>query len=355
MNNENNDLQNVNPTIVPEEAQPVAPETPVVEEPTPVVEAAPEVVAETPVVEPTPEVVAETPAPVMEPTPEVTPEVAPEVVAPEAPVVEPTPTVEPAPTAEPAPAIEPVPAAEPTPETPAEAPKKSSLPIIIIVVVVLIGLGVGLYFMLGKKDEPTTPTPDSNNTSQKTDTNENATKFLSLANKYVDAVDQLWSSDKMVCQDAVDQTKELKPSELSDSDSYGGPAYYYVFIDTANTDEMKLDVDDNTAVSGWIRIGKTDKSYYVALSDGKNYIVDTGTEFGTKSTALTAKDVVTNGNGNLYQYKSGEVIGSNTDGKGWGIGDYAIITDGDDSNDGIYMDNGPKTSGWTPFCSNVTE
>ena len=80
-------------------------------------------------------------------------------------------------------------------------------------------------------------------------------------------------------------------------------------------------------------------------------LVDTGTEFGTKTTELKESDVITTGNGSNYQYKNGEVFGSNTEGKGWGIGDYKVSTDGDESNDGIYMSNGPKTSGWTPFCS----
>ena len=52
---------------------------------------------------------------------------------------------------------------------------------------------------------------------------------------------------------------------------------------------------------------------------------------------------------------NGEIFGSNTEGNGLGIGDYILLTDGDDSNDGIYMSNGKKTSGWTPFCSNVLE
>ena len=118
---------------------------------------------------------------------------------------------------------------------------------------------------------------------------------------------------------------------------------------------MKLDVENNTPVSGWVRVGKTDNSYYVALSDGTNYIVDKGPEFGIKSTDLTIKDVVTTGNGSNYQYINGEIFSSNTDDNGWGIGDSKVLSDDDESNDGIYISKGKKTSGNTPYCSNIVE
>ena len=234
-----------------------------------------------------------------------------------------------------------------------EAPKKNNLVIIIAVIVVLVAIVCGLIFMLGgsKENESGNNSNESNEGSSSVATQ---TEFLTIANKYVAAVEKLWTSDSMVCQDAKDSSLVVKPSELSATDKYEGDASYYVFINTADSTEMKLDVDNQKAVAGWVRIRKSDNSYYVALSDGTNYIIDTGTKMGTPFTSLTASDVVTTGNGSNYQYMNGEIFGSNTDGNGWGIGDYAISTDGDSTNDGIYMSNGKKTGGYTPYCSNAS-
>ena len=227
---------------------------------------------------------------------------------------------------------------------------KSPVTAIVIVLLLLVGVGVGVFLATTKnkeKENTVVEQPVQNTQAQE--------EFLALANKYVTAVSGLWNDDAMVCQDAVKKEETLKPSALASKDSFEGDAFYYVFINTKDSNEMKLNVDDTRAVAGWIRIGKADNSYYVALSDGTNYIVDKGTEFGVKSTDLTINDVVTTGSGSNYQYMDGEIFGSNTDGNGWGIGDYAISTDGDDTNDGLYMSNGKKDSGWTPFCSNVEE
>ena len=350
--NENNDLNNVEPTV----ENPVAPE--VTETPAPA--AAPELTQ--PEVPATPEAAV---------TPEVpaTPEVAttPEVAAPAPEVTQAVVAENPAPApVEAAPAVEPAqPAAPVTPEAQPTAPvggdpmavttepPKKKVPVLVIIAI-LMAIFAAVYFLFLKKDEEPAPepTPVENNTVAEPTKEE---KFVELAGKYVKAVEDLWTTDKMVCQNPSNTNETLKPSELSSTDSWGGPAYYYVFIDTAASDEMKLDVDDKTAVAGWVRIGKTDNSYYVALSDGTNYIVDKGTDegMGIKSSALTAKDVVTTGNGNNYQYKNGEIFGSQTDGKGWGIGDSVVLADDDKSNDGIYMSNGKKTGGYTPFCSNI--
>ena len=221
-----------------------------------------------------------------------------------------------------------------------------------MITILLIGIFLIVFFLFcsSNKNNPVPNNVPANNSAVSVET-----EFLTLANKYVAAVNKLWTSDSMECQNAVDQTEILKPSNLSDIDAYGGSAFYYVFINTKDENEMKLDVDDQRSVAGWVRIKKSDNSYYIALSDGKNYIVDRGTEFGISSSNLSEKDVVTTGNGYNYQYMNGEIFGSNTEGNGWGIGDYILLTDGDDSNDGIYMSNGKKTSGWTPFCSNVLE
>ena len=247
---------------------------------------------------------------------------------------------------------------QPTMETPTmvetqpqmtETPKKNNNNLIIILAVVVIlavAIAGGFFLFGGTNENEQTPQQPTNN-------NEEEKAFLALAGKYVDAVAELWESDKMVCQNATNATEMLKPSELSTSDAYGGPAYYYVFINTKDDTEMKLDVDDSTDVAGWVRIGKTDSSYYVALSDGTTYIVDKGTEEGEKFSNLTVKDVFTKGNGNNYQYFNGEIYGSNTDGNGWGIGDSVVLNDDDDTNDGIYMSNGKKTGGYTPFCNNI--
>ena len=234
-----------------------------------------------------------------------------------------------------------------------EAPKakNNSLLIVLIAVILLAGVGAGVYLIMQNNEKESTPTvPVEDNTPVAKTAEE---EFLALANEYVSAVDALWTNDSMVCQNATNQEELLKPSALSVTDAYNGNAFYYVFINTKDDSEMKLDVVTDKDVAGWIRIGKADNSYYVALSDGVNYIVDTGTEFGKASTALTIDDVVTTGNGANYQYMDGQIFGSNTDGNGWGIGDYLVLTDDDDTNDGIYMTNGKKDAGWTPFCSNV--
>ena len=226
--------------------------------------------------------------------------------------------------------------------------KKNNLIIIIMaaVALLLVVCGIVLSFLGNSKENEVTPAPApvANRAQQ---------KFLDLASEYVEAASSLWSSDNVLCQNATNPSEVLKPSQLSSVDAYSGPAYYYLFIDTSATDEIKLDVDNSRAVSGWVRIGKSDNSYYVALSDGVNYIIDKGTEFGVLFNNLTVDDVNTNGNGSFYQYRNGEIFGSNTDGNGWGIGDVSLLTDGDDSNDGIYMSNGKKTAGYTPFCVNV--
>ena len=340
MNNENNEVNSIQnqeaPTVIPE---PTTPEvTPIVEAPV------------------TPEVTPVVTGPSM---PDVTP------MAPQTPVPEVNPLMSnpmpsmPDATSMPNTTI--TPSAEPgsTAPTTEEPKKKNNLVLIIIIAVVLIGLCVGIILIVsGSKKEESKPNDNDKSGEKETkpaETSKVESDFLALANKYVEAVDKMWKADLMTCQDGQDQTKSLKPSELSATDAYGGNAFYYVFINTKDDTEMKLDVDSDKDVAGWIRVGKADNSYYVALSDGTNYIVDKGMEFGIKSTELKESDVVTKGNGNNYQYMNGQIFGSNSEGNGWGIGDYKISTDDDDTNDGIYMTNGLKTAGWTPFCSNVQE
>ena len=189
------------------------------------------------------------------------------------------------------------------------------------------------------------------------DSKNEASEFLALANKYASEVEKLWTSDSMLCQDSINPNNYLKPSKLSSKDKYEGPALYYVFINTLDSSEIKLDVDSDKDVAGWVRINKETNSFYVALSDGTNYILDKGNqrgaEFGTPYNSLKEKDVITTGNGANYQYFNGEIFGSSTDGNGWGIGDYKVLSDDDKSNDGIYMSNGKKTGGYTPFCKNI--
>lgn len=354
MNNESNETNNV---VQPDVAAPAAvptenpvPEVAPVEAPVEAPVAAP---VEAPVEAPAPEVPAsplvDTPAPVQEAAPEVAPVEAPAPEVPVSPLVE---TPAPAVTPEVTPMDNPGMGAQPTPTE--EPKKKNNLLIIIIVAVVLIGAGIGLYFALsGKDDEPEEPTPTP---TPKEDTpTAEQTAFYELAGKYVAAVEELWTNDKMVCQDAADTTKELKPTELSDKDSYGGDAYYYVFINTKDDTEFKLNVETTKDVAGWVRIGKADKNYYVALSDGTNYIIDPGTDpgKGIAFSTLTAKKVVTNGNGSNYQYMDTQIIGSNTDGEGWGIGDWKLLSDDDESNNDIYSIFGNKTSGYTPYCKSA--
>ena len=373
MNYDNNDSSNMEPAVapvVPEEAQtPVA--EPVVEasvEPTPVVEATP-AVETAPVEEPTVE-----PAPVVEtPVEEAAPAVEP--------TVEPAPAVEP--TVEPAPAVDMpadpgMPSVEPTPmpgdvppvNPPMDGPmmggtepmpgtepeKKNNTPIIIaIVAIVVIGLGVGAYFIFSGKDEEPAPTPTNNTTVDDSKEKE----FLALANKYVDAAKEMWTGETVICQDLTkpkstkkDNTDfEMgKPTTLPDADSWGGNASYYFFIDTNKDDEINFGISNSTKVAGWVRVIKKTGEYYVALSDGTNYIIDKGTDFDFKASEVTTKDVHTDGNGYSYQYYDGNIYGSATDGEGWGIGDYQIILDGDDTNNGSYLTWGPKSGGMTPYC-----
>ena len=357
MNNENNEMnplgQNLNPAPMPG----VAPVTPA---------PMPEVAPVTPA--PMPEVAPVTPAPMPEAAPVAPapmPEVAPVTPAPmpEAAPVTPTPMPETAPVA-PAqagmPTSEMTPTMGPNPAQPVspEEPKKNNMVLIIVIVaVVLIGAGVGLYFILSGKDDKNNDTSNSNNNANNTQpaaSTSKQTEFLNLANKYVAAVDKMWKEDNMVCENATDFTQFLKPSELSDKDQYQGSADYYVFINTVDESEMKIDVDDNTPVAGWIRINKESGNYYVALSDGTNYIVDAGYRVNKPtSTELTANDVIITGNGSNYQYYGGLILGQATNSDAWGVGDYKIMTDGDDTNNGIYNQQGPKTGSYTAYCTNI--
>ena len=357
MNNENNNLgQNLNPASMPEqtpvtpvpmpEVTPVAPAP--MPEPTPV---APAPMPEAPVAPaPMPEApVAPTPMPAAPVAP------APMPAAPVAPAPMPETPVSPAPTSEMTPTMGPNPMQSATPEEPKK--KNNMVLIIVIVAVVLIGVGVGLYFILSGKDDKNNDTSNSNNNTNNTQPSASTSKqteFLNLANKYVAAVDKMWKEDKMVCENATDFTQFLKPSELSVKDQYKGSADYYVFINTVDESEMKIDVDDNTPVAGWIRINKESGNYYVALSDGTNYIVDAGYKVNKPtSTELTANDVITTGNGSNYQYYGGLILGHATNSDAWGVGDYKIMTDGDDTNDGIYSQQGPKTGSYTAYCTNI--
>ena len=366
MNYDSNDSSNMEPTVapvVPEEAQtPVA--EPVVEasvEPTPAVEATP-----SPVVEPTVEAAPAAEMPVEAPAVEPVAEPAPAVDMPADPVmpsVEPTPMpdVVPAPMPGDVPPVNPpmdgpmMGGPEPMPGT--EPAKKNNTPVIIaIVAIVVIGLGVGAYFMFGGKEEEPTPVNPTNNTTEE---NTKEKEFLALVNKYVDAAKEMWTGETVLCQDPTKpkSTKKdnkdfemVKPTALPDADSWGGNASYYLFIDTNKSDEINFGVSDSTKVAGWVRVIKKTGEYYIALSDGTNYVLDKGTDFDFKASDLTTTDVHTDGNGNSYQYFDGEIFGSGTDGNGWGIGDYAIIRDGDDTNNGNFMTNGKKDGGFTPFC-----
>ena len=363
MNNENNEMNNMEPTMTPTEVPgtdaPVTPTTSEIPQENPVLEQTPEE-APTIVLGQEQAAAPEEAAPV-EPTPAV--EAAPVESAPEVvPQPEVTPTVEPAPEMAPTePVVAPTmegPAMGEQPVNPEEPKKKNTLLIVIIAVVVLAGIAAGVYFGF-LKDEKGDNSGDKDKSGEKQDktpTEDPSSKeFLELAGKYVDAVKALWTSDGMTCQDALDQTLNKIPSQLSDTDSYSGPAYYYVFINTADATEMKLNVESTRAVAGWVRIGKKDNSYYVALSDGTYYIVDKGTENNVPFSSITSKDVVKTGNGNNYQYYNGVIYGSDTDGQGWGIGDYVNMTDGDDTNNGKYMSNGPKDGGYTPYCTIAAE
>ena len=386
MNNENNGMnnlgQNLNPAPMPEQ-------TPITPAPVSEVPVAPAPVLENPV---GPVGMASTPAPTPAPMPEAPVAQAPVLENPVGPVgiaSTPTPTpapmpaapVAPAPVLEnpvgpvgmastPAPTPAPMPAAPtsemaPTmganstqPVTSEETKKKNNMVLIIVIVaVVLIGAGVGLYFILSGNEDKNNDTSNQNNNNANNNqpaSNDKQTEFLNLANKYVSAVDKMWKEDKMICENATDFSQFLKPSELSTKDQYQGSADYYVFINTVDESEMKIDVDDNTAVAGWIRINKESGKYYVALSDGTNYIVDAGYRVNKpSSTELTANDVITTGNGSNYQYYGGLILGHATNSDAWGVGDYKIMTDGDDTNDGIYSQQGPKTGSYTAYCTNI--
>ena len=329
MNNEN-EMNNMEPTVAPSVPDPVGPNPmgmPDPVQPAPV--EIPDPVGPSPV-EPAPMGVAEPVGP--------SPIGGPDLAQPASPVG----------MTEPAPGTNPSGMGE-------EPKKKSNLGlIIIIVVVVLVGLGVGAYFMFGDKEEEDTTDNGGNNNNSNTQTTTKADEeFLELAKKYVAAAEKMWNDNNMLCQNSIDQTTYVKPSELSEKDTYEGNAEYFIFIDTANSNEIKLNVENNKAVSGWVRVVKATNTFYVALSDGTNYIVDRGPAQTKKASELTKSDVVTTGNGNNYQYKNENIFGSQTEDNGWGIGDYKISTDGDTSNDGIYMDNGKKDGGYSPFCKNV--
>ena len=320
MNNENNEMNNMGPTVAPSVPDPAQPNPMGMPDPAQPV---------TPPVEAVPEQTPAAPMGMAEPAPVASPVGMPDPAQPASPMGGP--------------------AMGGQPGMPEEPKKSNTGLIIIIAVVLLVGLGVGAYFLFGGKDDPEEPNGGGNQTATKADE-----EFLALANKYVAAVQKMWDEDTMVCQDSSDQTGQTfkKPSELPSAGAYGN-AEYYVFIDTDNSNEIKLGVDNSKSVAGWIRVVKADKSFYVSLSDGTNYIVDKGAGFDKKASELTKSDVVTNGNGNNYQYKNEDIFGSQTDGNGWGIGDSKVVLDDDTTNDGIYMYTAKKTQGWTPYCKNA--
>ena len=322
MNNENNGLNNmgqpVPPTEVPGAAQPVTPLTQETVQPTP--EAVPVEAPATPEVAP---VASETPA---EPVTPVTPE---------------------APTGE-------------TTTAPTEEKKDNKLAIILIVFAVVLAIGACLWFFVFNKNESGDNGGGNNNNNNNgggnttPTTNSGAEEFLALAKEYAAAVDTLWKEDKMQCIDAHDPSKLLKPSELSSTDAEEGVANYFVFIDSDNSEEMNLNISNPKKVYGFVRIDKASGSHYIGLSDGTNYILDKGNSINKPTTTeLTVSDVHTDGNGSFLQYRNGTIYGSSTEGDGWGIADYSLLSDDDESNDGIYSSFGPKT--YTSYCSNITE
>lgn len=181
--NENNELNNVEPTVenpvTPEVTEPATPEvTPELTQPE--VPTTPEV-TETPAPEVTePAVPAEAPAPVETPAPVEEPAPAPIEETPVAPAEPPAdPTVAPVePTATPEVAQQPAPVAgEPVAApAPTEAPKKK-VPVLVIIAVVMALLAAAYFLFFNKKDEPV-ETPTENTTV------ENTTPVAEDASKY---------------------------------------------------------------------------------------------------------------------------------------------------------------------------
>ena len=183
--NENNELNNVEPTVenpvTPEVTEPATPEvTPELTQPE--VPTTPEV-TETPAPEVTePAVPAEAPAPVETPAPVEEPAPAPVEETPVAPAETPAdPTVAPVePTATPEVAQQPAPVAgEPVAApAPTEAPKKK-VPVLVIIAVVMALLAAAYFLFFNKKDDEPVETPTENTSV------ENTTPVAEDASKYV--------------------------------------------------------------------------------------------------------------------------------------------------------------------------
>lgn len=235
----------------------------------------------------------------------------------------------------------------------------SKLPIILGVVIVLL-LAALVYFAFIKKDDCDNSNKSNGDTCKNLDEEKiiaeyaKKAEFLDIAKEYVNKAQKMWDNGIITCQNqyAKGVDKEnipfVKPSELEKTDAYGGTAVYYLFVDNESSDEIDFGINTDRKIAGWVKIGM-DGKVYAALSDGTNYLVDDGNN-KLEFKDVTYKNIISTGNGNNYQFKNGMILGSQTDGNGWGIGDYVIMSDGDDSNNGIYMSNGDKNTGWTPYC-----
>ena len=374
MNYENNDSNNMEPSVapvVPVEAQqnPVAEPAAMPVEQAPVVEAAP--VVETPAVaEPAPVVEQ---APVAEPVqvaePAAMPMEQPPVMDPMGAPAEQTTIGGVEPVAAPTMMPGEVPPANPpmdgpmmsgTQPMPTEPEKKNNMTLIIAIVaaVVVIG-GVGAFFLFGKSkdEEPTNTSTEENKTVDTT----KQTEFLALVKQYVDAAKKMWDDETIVCQNPNNREKleMLKPSALpnSSTNKQGEKTNvdYYIFFNTKDSTEINFGVSNTNDVAGWVRVrtdkdDKTKQTYYIALSDGTTYVVDKGYEKDFRASDLTVNDVHIDGDGNYYQYFDGEILGAANKGDGWRIGNSVVLKDNDDTNNSDFNSQGPKNGGYTPYC-----
>ena len=267
--------------------------------------------------------------------------------------VNPLPTIEPKPVA---PVVEAAPVAEDTKET------KTMLPILLGIIIVLLAAGLVYYAFIRKENcpKPAPLTCPEQEECEIVDEDQivkeynEKLEFIELAKKYVDSAKNLWNNGKVTCQNqyAKGVDKEnipfVAPKKLAKKDTYGGEAVYYLFVDNENKEEIDFGVKTDKKIAGWVKIG-ANGSVYAALSDGTHYLVDKG-DNSLQFKDVTYKNIVARGNGNNYQFKNGMILGSQTGGEGWGIGDYAVMSDEDEENNGIYMINGDKNTGWTPYC-----
>ena len=144
--------------------------------------------------------------------------------------------------------------------------------------------------------------------------------FVDVAKQYANQVKTLWAADGLECK-PLTETDESKyvVSSAVDAGTASNPKYYYVVIDTANSDDYPVLLEQggksswgNKNVTGYVKVKveasgdrvKTD--YLVALSDGTHAIKETNNpKRGSVSSATGSGSAVANVSEQFNKVKKG--------------------------------------------------